>query len=51
MEYLRTKSGGYPKMLLKDQHTDHPSIQGAWTPFTHRDPSLNVEKFPNVSKK
>ncbi|XP_023014744.1 mitochondrial ribosomal protein L43 [Leptinotarsa decemlineata] len=28
-------------------HTDHPSIQGPWTPFTFRNPALNLAVFPN----
>lgn len=27
-------------------HTDKPSIQGCWTPFTHRNPELNLAVFP-----
>ncbi|KAJ8921913.1 hypothetical protein NQ315_008547 [Exocentrus adspersus] len=26
--------------------TEHPSIQGPWTPYTFRDPSLNLVSFP-----
>lgn len=33
--------------LRKLSHTDHPSIQGPWTPFTFRDPKLNLADFPN----
>lgn len=28
-------------------YTDHPSIQGPWTPFTFRDPKLNLAEYPN----
>lgn len=28
-------------------HTDVPSIQGPWTPYTFRDTQLNLAKFPN----
>lgn len=31
----------------KHWHTDWPSIQGAWTPFTHQNPELTSATFPN----
>jgi len=34
--------------LRKLTHTDHPSIQGPWTPYTFRDPNLNLVEFPNL---
>lgn len=34
--------------LRKLQATAVPSIQGVWTPFTNRDPELNITKFPCV---
>ncbi|KAJ8970802.1 hypothetical protein NQ314_001015 [Rhamnusium bicolor] len=33
--------------IKKLWHTDHPSIQGPWTPYTFRDPELNLVEFPN----
>ena len=27
-------------------HTDQPSIQGAWTPFTGKNPALNLVNLP-----
>nr|CAH7735726.1 unnamed protein product [Callosobruchus chinensis] len=33
--------------IRKLWHTDNPSIQGPWTPFTFRDPKLNLASFPN----
>ncbi|CAG9864048.1 unnamed protein product [Phyllotreta striolata] len=33
--------------IRKLWHTDHPSIQGPWTPFTFRDPQLNLATFPD----
>ncbi|XP_065221522.1 large ribosomal subunit protein mL43 [Planococcus citri] len=33
----------YRKLL----YTECPSIQGVWSPFTFRDPALNLETFPN----
>ncbi|KAJ6637848.1 39S ribosomal protein L43, mitochondrial [Pseudolycoriella hygida] len=33
--------------LRKMWHTDKPSIQGPWTPFTHKNPELNFAVFPD----
>ena len=30
-------------------YSDHPSIQGAWTPFTNADPAINLAQLPDVS--
>lgn len=49
VEYLRGRSGYPVEKLRKYQHTDHPSIQGPWTPWTHRHPSINVAEYPCVS--
>lgn len=43
------RSGNPVERLRKYQHTDHPSIQGPWTPWTHRDPEINITEFPSVS--
>lgn len=49
LDYLR-KRPGIPEMkYLKMWHTDTPSIQGVWSPFTHRNPALNLVEFPQVS--
>lgn len=32
----------------KHWHTDCPSIQGAWTPFTHQRPDLTDATFPDA---
>ncbi|XP_076164851.1 mitochondrial ribosomal protein L43 [Ptiloglossa arizonensis] len=48
MELLRTQyHDGSSLRLLKLWHTNFPSIQGPWTPFTFKDPSLNHANFPN----
>lgn len=48
MELLRTQfHDGTQQRLRKLWHTEYPSIQGPWTPFTFRDPSHNLAKFPN----
>ncbi len=28
-------------------HTEKPSIQGPWTPFTHKSPESNLVVFPD----
>lgn len=32
----------------KHWQTEVPSVQGPWTPFTHRNPELNLADFPNI---
>lgn len=49
VEYLRCRSGYPVEHLIKDHHTNHPSIQGPWTPWLHRDPQINLAEYPNVS--
>ncbi|VVD03887.1 unnamed protein product [Leptidea sinapis] len=49
IENLRTQQDDVAATRLrKYQYTDHPSIQGPWTPFTFKDPELNVAELPNV---
>nr|CAD7568899.1 unnamed protein product [Timema californicum] len=43
---LRTQSGNPTIRYRKLWHTDSPSIQGPWTPFTNRRPELNLAQFP-----
>ena len=31
----------------KHWHTDAPSIQGPWTPFTHKNPLFNLVVYPD----
>lgn len=48
LELMKTQSGQFIGLRLRKlQHTDNPSIQGPWTPFTFRDPKLNLVQFPN----
>lgn len=42
-----TRSGIPLKRYLKMWHTDCPSIQGVWSPFTNLDPALNTAQFPS----
>lgn len=49
IENLRTQQGNVSDIRLrKYQYTDYPSIQGPWTPFTFKNPELNVAELPNV---
>ncbi|XP_026499536.1 large ribosomal subunit protein mL43 [Vanessa tameamea] len=48
MEVLRTQQGDISgARLRKYQYTDYPSVQGPWTPFTFKDPELNVATLPD----
>jgi len=48
IEVFRT-SAGYGEMHYRNyHHTDAPSIQGVWTPFTNLPPDNNLLSFPNV---
>lgn len=50
MELLRTQIHNSSALRLRKMwHTDFPSIQGPWTPFTFKDPKLNLAQFPNVT--
>ena len=46
VEHLRTRSGRQIVRHRKPQHTDSPTTQGIWTPFTNRETSWNVTTFP-----
>lgn len=48
-ELLKTQQGNHiGSRVRKLWKTDYPSIQGPWTPFTFRDPKLNLCKFPDA---
>lgn len=47
IQWFLTRSGYDMIRLRRDITTYKPSIQGIWTPFTHRDPRLNQTKFPS----
>ncbi|KAK2168851.1 hypothetical protein NP493_1215g00002 [Ridgeia piscesae] len=47
VNHLRTHSGNETVRLRKTWHTDTPSIQGPWTPFTNKDTRLNVTQLPS----
>jgi len=49
LDIHRTKAG-YPDMHFKNyQHSDIPSIQGFWTPFTHKPADRAVLSYPQES--
>ncbi|CAH0383243.1 unnamed protein product [Bemisia tabaci] len=43
---MLTASGDQSIRYRKLWHTENPSIQGVWNPFTNRDPALNIATFP-----
>lgn len=45
LEHLRTRSGQEIVRLRKQQHTDTPSIQGIWTPWTNKDSAMNIADY------
>ncbi|KAF5281076.1 hypothetical protein FQR65_LT14872 [Abscondita terminalis] len=46
LNLVKTQSGNHDgTRLRKLWHTEHPSIQGPWTPYTFRDPQLNLVDF------
>lgn len=50
MELLKNQNGNSSALRYrKMSHTDVPSIQGPWTPFTHRNPQFNVVTFPDAN--
>lgn len=49
---MRTQAqDGSAMRLRKMWHTEFPSIQGPWSPFTFMNPINNITKFPDVSPK
>ncbi|UYV83699.1 MRPL43 [Cordylochernes scorpioides] len=47
VNYMRTRSGSQISRLRKLNHTETPSIQGPWTPFTNKATLINIATFPN----
>lgn len=44
---MLTQNGNSSAMRLRKLwHTDCPSIQGPWTPFTHKNPNTNLVVYP-----
>lgn len=49
LELLRTQQTNHTgTRVRKLWYTDYPSIQGPWTPFTFRDPKLNLVQYPDL---
>lgn len=47
MSLLKTQAGDHTdKRYRKMQSTFQPSVQGVWTPFTNKNPVLNVVELP-----
>lgn len=45
---MRLQNGDTSSMRYrKHWQTEHPSIQGVWTPFTHRNPPFNLAHYPD----
>lgn len=50
VELLRSQNSDSSKTRLRKMwHTDMPSIQSPWTPFTHRDPAQNLFTYPEIN--
>nr|CAG4647481.1 EOG090X0FS9 [Megafenestra aurita]SVE92715.1 EOG090X0FS9 [Megafenestra aurita] len=47
LSHMCTKSGIPVMRFRKYQHTDYPTIQGVWNPFTHQAPEINTADFPH----
>nr|CAG4652247.1 EOG090X0FS9 [Triops cancriformis] len=47
LEYIRGKTGFPIIRFRKSQHTDFPTIQGVWTPFTYQSPERNLDNYPS----
>ncbi|KAH9380374.1 hypothetical protein HPB48_014541 [Haemaphysalis longicornis] len=46
VDHFRTRSGVPIVRVIKYWNTNHPSVQGFWTPFTNRPTEQNLLKFP-----
>lgn len=48
IDLMRTQNMNTSSLRMrKHWHTDCPSIQGAWTPFTHQNQELTAATFPD----
>lgn len=45
--WFLTRSGNELYNLKRSVASHRPSVQGIWTPFTFRDPKLNLTEFPS----
>lgn len=48
LNLIKSQSGDKTGFRIRKLiHTDHPSIQGPWTPYTFKNPEENLVKYPN----
>lgn len=48
LELMKTQNGEAGAIRYRKMwHTDIPSIQGPWSPWTHKSPELNLVTFPD----
>uniref|UniRef100_A0A336MK23 Large ribosomal subunit protein mL43 n=1 Tax=Culicoides sonorensis TaxID=179676 RepID=A0A336MK23_CULSO len=48
LELMKTQNGETGAMRYRKMwHTDIPSIQGPWTPWTHKAPEMNLVTYPD----
>jgi len=47
VNYLRTRSGQRIVEFKVNQHTEIPSVQGFWNPFTNSPTDRNIIQYPN----
>ena len=50
LNYFVERSGEPVKRFRKPIHTDWPTIQGVWTPFTYLPPELAFGEWPNKQR-
>lgn len=46
LEFHRTRNGNEIVRLMEPSHTETPSVQGVWTPFTNKPFETATRKFP-----
>lgn len=50
LQVLKTQNEDHTATRYRKMwHTDQPSIQGVWTPYTQKNPTLNLVQFPEES--
>ncbi|XP_061409066.1 large ribosomal subunit protein mL43 [Lethenteron reissneri] len=49
VKLLSTQSGLDIVRIRKPFHTDYPSIQGMWQPFTNKRPTINIEMQKKIA--
>jgi large subunit ribosomal protein L43 len=46
LEFHRTRNGNEIVRLMEPSHTENPSVQGVWTPFTNKPFEAATRKYP-----